>query len=115
MDTMTPVLARLERTSSDLMAAGIDDPQSLANTLRRLIADDKLWREMGAQAIESMELYEPRKVFDFWETLLEECPRRCWPWLARLGPTVRIALLPRRKTDDIDMGSTLLRGIFGGP
>ena len=63
--------------SNGLMAAGTDDPQSLANTLRRLMADDKLRREMGAQAVESMEPYEPRKVFDFWETLLEECPRRC--------------------------------------
>ena len=62
--------------SNGLMASGIDDPQGLAHALRRLMADDKLRREMGAQAVESMEPYKPRKVFERWVALLTECAKK---------------------------------------
>lgn len=54
------------------LADGLDNPDSLSQTLSVLMRDDIRRAEMGAAANKKIQQYEPEIVFDQWEKLLKE-------------------------------------------
>lgn len=59
-----------------LLAAGNDNPDSLAATLAELMSDPDRRQKMGIEAAESMKIYQPDRIFDLWETLFTRCVRK---------------------------------------
>lgn len=55
-----------------LLAAGDDHVGGMEEMLRRLMADDALRERLGAQAREDSAMFEPRRVYDTWESFLKE-------------------------------------------
>ncbi|MFW8744738.1 glycosyltransferase, partial [Mesorhizobium japonicum] len=58
--------------SSGWLAPGLDDSNSLANTLRDAMADGSERISRGKQAIKIMLEFEPKVQFDCWESLLSK-------------------------------------------
>lgn len=56
---------------SGALAAGNNDSDSLAAALAPLMADASLRARMGQVATQSMQAFEPRKIFDMWEETLQ--------------------------------------------
>lgn len=57
---------------SGLLAAGNDNAESLADALDALMQDDDMRARMGKSAAASMQAYQPKKIFDQWESFLKE-------------------------------------------
>lgn len=55
-----------------LLAAGNGDVQTLRAALAQLMSDAAMRKEMGQNAIKSVERYQPDHVYDKWETFLNE-------------------------------------------
>lgn len=58
-----------------LLADGMDDAESLAETLKRLMCDDARRTVMGEAAVQSVKPYAPSLVYNRWEALLTEVGR----------------------------------------
>jgi len=55
-----------------LLAAGNGDPQTLEKALAELMEDDAKRKDMGKQAVQSIQVYSPSTVYDKWESLCRE-------------------------------------------
>ncbi|MCZ6802881.1 MAG: glycosyltransferase family 4 protein [Proteobacteria bacterium] len=52
------------------LAPGNGDENSLAITLKKLMSDHILRKNMSESAIESIKIFEPKKIFDLWEQVI---------------------------------------------
>lgn len=66
----------IEDGKTGALAKGNGNIDSLAQTLSKLMADDKLRKQMGKAAIESMKQYAPDKMLDLWEKLFVSLAKR---------------------------------------
>lgn len=62
--------------SSGLLASGMNDPTTLADSLAILMADDDARARMGDSARRQVEAYQPERIFDAWEELFKKLAHR---------------------------------------
>jgi len=62
----------IEDGVNGILAKGNNNPESLAQALSKLMAEDSYRGKMSKSAVKSMELYQPNKIFDRWESFLTE-------------------------------------------
>lgn len=65
----------VEPNTNGLLLAGNDRPAALVQGLGRLMADEKARKRMGAAAPESVRPFQPNRVVDQWEELLQAVAR----------------------------------------
>ncbi len=65
----------VEDGKSGALAAGMNDADSLAQALARLMGDDAARAEQGLYARQSMLRYSPERCFDIWEDVLVNAAR----------------------------------------
>ncbi|MFP4386785.1 MAG: glycosyltransferase, partial [Alphaproteobacteria bacterium] len=58
-----------------VLAAGNGDVDSLSEALATIMRDGRLRKSLGAQAVVSMQPYEPAAVYSCWERFLEGARR----------------------------------------
>lgn len=64
--------AVIRNNKTGLLAEGNQSIESLKNTLKALMEDDKKRALMGQKAVQEMATYKPQRIYDIWESYLKK-------------------------------------------